>query len=135
MVHGYRGVHVEMWAQIAAGSKQRLPHGGRGGYIRGEPRERCKQKRRTNIQEDEKQEGWRRAKGGRLKVVAELALSLYLTHTHTHIHTLPCRFWLSRQYNSKMVAGLRVPLSFLSPVSARPPGYYCTPGATPWTLR
>jgi len=45
------------------------------------------------------------------------------------------RFWLSRQYNSKMVAGLRVPLSFLSPVSARPPGYYCTPGATPWTLR
>lgn len=48
---------------------------------------------------------------------------------------LPPCFWLSRQYNSKMVAGLRVPLSFLSPVSARPPGYYCTPGATPWTLR
>lgn len=53
------------------------------------------------------------------------------------LFTLPLlpRFWLSRQYNSKMVAGLRVPLSFLSPVSARPPGYYCTPGATPWTLR
>lgn len=61
-------------------------------------------------------------------------LLLLFLHLVLLLLVLP-RFWLSRQYNSKMVAGLRVPLSFLSPVSARPPGYYCTPGATPWTLR